>query len=63
MAYVFVDDKFPEVEEYETNYYYFNEREPGALKKMMQKCIDKAKTPKEKGYEFLTDESNHFSFA
>ncbi len=63
MAYVFVDDQFPEVEEYETNYYYFNEKEPGALKKMMQKCIESAQKKKNKNYELLADDFNPLSFA
>jgi hypothetical protein len=63
LAYVFVDDQFPEVEEYETNYHYFNEKEPGALKKMMQKCIKSAHAPKQRAYEILTDDFKPLSFA
>ena len=60
MAYLFIDDNFPEEEEYTTNYIYFNENEPGMLKKMMRKCIRASKCTQRnrQPYQFPSDELN-----
>lgn len=55
MAYLFLDENSPEDREYCSNYIYFDEKEPGALKKMMQKLKS---GKKDKGYEFLCDGSD-----
>ena len=36
MAYFYIDDGFPESEEYENNYIYFNAEDPECLQKMIK---------------------------
>ncbi|MCI0496624.1 hypothetical protein L0Z72_16600 [candidate division KSB1 bacterium] len=36
MAYFYIDDGFPESEDYENNYIYFNAEDPECLQKMIQ---------------------------
>ena len=54
MAYIIIDDRSPESDEYSNNYIYFDEKKPGTLQKMMQlyRRKEKAKQP---AYEILCD--------
>lgn len=54
MAYIIIDDRSPESDEYSNNYIYFDEKKPGALQKVMQlyNRKDKAEKP---AYEILCD--------
>ena len=58
MAFMFIDENSPEEREYCSNYIYFNEKEPGALKKMMRKCL-KLSEKNQRSYEILKDDSHH----
>ena len=56
MAFMYIDENSPVDQEYMSNYIYFDEKEPGVLKRMMHKCvayIENSRTVKE--YELLND--------
>jgi len=39
MAYIYFDENSPESSEYISNYEYFDEKEPGAIARMMRRCL------------------------
>jgi len=59
LAYIYINENSPEESEYISNYIFFDEKEPGVLKKMMQKCLNslEASPRDKKGYELLDDEA------
>jgi hypothetical protein len=56
MAYMFIDENSPEEREYCSNYIYFNEKEPGALKMMMKKCLQLSEK-NQRPYKISSDDS------
>ncbi|MBN1893743.1 hypothetical protein JW906_04585 [bacterium] len=53
MAYLYIDDGHFESEDYENNYVYFNDREPGSIEKMMHLAQALASLTPEKKRERL----------
>lgn len=53
MAFLRVNEQDPESSEYVSNYIYFDENEPGALKKMIKTYISDPKKKKSKGYQLI----------
>ena len=53
MAYFYIDDGYPESEDYENNYFYFNAEDPECLQKMIKLAQTLGSVPSQKQREIV----------